>query len=464
MSISSRSWTLGLLLLVGCGGSSEPPPQRVLLISIDTCRADHLSLYGYPRETSPTLERLASDGVVFDQALVQVTDTVPSHASLFTSRYPFVHGAANGVALREEFLTLAELLGRNGLGTAAFVSGYTMTAADSGLDQGFQTYDDELTQAGGPTAKLPNERPADETAERALAWLDRHAAEGFFLFVHFFDPHGLYQPPEPYDRMFEAESPQPFLLPMNRIPPYARIENENDANVYISRYDGEIRFVDDQIARLVDALERHGVLDDTLIVVTADHGESLTEHGFFFAHGWRLFEPSMHVPLLIRYPSGLPRGRRVDGIAQSIDVMPTLLELLGIDAPAEIDGVSLMPLIDGREPALNPYALAKTTKALTYLNLEIDRDLHDHYAIRTPEWKYLHGEDGVTSALYDLVSDPEEALDVAAAEPDRVTELRQLLLHALETHQVDSSEFLQPLGDDDRRRLEERLRALGYIQ
>jgi arylsulfatase A-like enzyme len=462
--MSSRSWILGLLLLVGCGESSPPPPQRVLLISIDTCRADHLSLYGYQRETSPTLERLATDGVVFDQAFVQVTDTVPSHASLFTSRYPFVHGTANGVALRDEFVTLAEVLGQNGLGTAAFVSGYTMTAAESGLDQGFQTYDDELTRLGGPTARLPNERPAEQTAERALAWLEQHAAEPFFLFVHFFDPHGAYQPPEPYDRMFEIETPEPFLLPMSRIPPYARIGEETDANVYISRYDGEIRYVDDQIARLVDALERHGVLDDTLIVVIADHGESLTEHGFFFAHGWRLFEPSMHVPLVFRYPAGLPRGHRVDGIAQSIDVMPTLLELLGIDAPAEVDGVSLIPLIHGREPMLNPYALAKTTKALTYLNLELDRNLHDHYAIRTREWKYLHGEDGLTFALFDLVSDPGEALNIAPNEVARVTELRQLLLHVLETHQVDPSEFLQPLEDDDRRRLEERLRSLGYIQ
>ena len=406
MSISSRSWILGLLLLVGCGDSSPPLPQRVLLISIDTCRADHLSLYGYPRETSPTLERLATDGVVFDQAFVQVTDTVPSHASLFTSRYPFVHGTANGVALRDEFVTLAELLGQSWLGTAAFVSGYTMTAAAS----------------------------------------------------------GLYQPPEPFDRIFEVETPEPFLLPMNKIPPYARIGKETDANVYISRYDGEIRYVDDQIARLVDALERHGVLDDTLIIVTADHGESLTEHGFFFAHGWRLFEPSMHVPLVLRYPAGLPRGHRVDGIAQSIDVMPTLLELLGIDAPAEVDGVSLMPLIHGREPVLNPYALAKTTKALTYLNLELDRDLHDHYAIRTREWKYLHGEDGGTFALFDLVNDPGEVLNIAPNEVARVTELRQLLLHVLEAHQVDPSEFLQPLEDDDRRRLEERLRSLGYIQ
>jgi len=464
VSIWSRSWIVGLLLLVGCGDGPPPAPQNVLLISIDTCRADHLSLYGYARETTPTLERLAADGVVFDQAFVQVTDTTPSHASLFTSRYPFVHGAANGVALRDEFVTLAELLRQSGLQTAAFVSGYTMTAADSGLDQGFETYDDELTGLGGPTARIPNERSAEQTAERALAWLERHADEPFFLFVHFFDPHALYQPPEPYDRMFETAAGPPFPIPANRIPPYARISGENDARVYISRYDGEIRYVDDQIARLVEALESRGVLDDTLLVVTADHGESLTEHGFFFAHGWRLFEPSIHVPLLLRYPAALPRGRRVAGIAQSIDVMPTLLELLGIDGPAEMDGVSLLPLIHGRAPMLNPFALSKTTKALTYLNLEIERDQHDHYAIRTPEWKYLHGEDGLTFQLFDLVSDPGETLDVAAAEPARIRELRQLLRHVLETHQVDPSPFLQPLGDDDRRRLEERLRSLGYIQ
>jgi arylsulfatase A-like enzyme len=466
VSISNRYVVLGLLLLLsaGCAQAPGPRPERVLLISIDTCRADHLSVYGYPRETAPTMERLAAEGVVFEHAFAQVPDTTPSHASLFTSRYPFVHGSANGVPLRDEFVTLAEMLGENGKATAAIVSGYTMTAADSGLDQGFTVYDDTLTRRGTPTSRNLNERPAEETADRALAWLDENADESFFLFVHFFDPHGVYQPPEPYDRMFENESGEQLLLPIERIPPYARIGDETDANVYISRYDGEIRYVDDQIGRLVEALDEHGILDDTLLVVTADHGESLTEHGFFFAHGWRLFEPSMRVPLLFRYPPGLPGGLRVDGIAQSIDVLPTLLELLGIDAPAQIDGISLMPLIDGSEPSLNPYALAKTTKSLTYLNLELDRDLHDHYAIRTPEWKYLHGEDGISHMLFDLVRDPEERQNVASTDAARVAELRELLLDALESHQVDASEFLQPLDDDERQRLEERLRSLGYVQ
>ena len=276
--------------------------------------------------------------------------------------------------------------------------------------------------------------------DRAIDHLSRIHAKPFFLSVHLMDVHHPYIPPHPYQDAFRspgAAETTPERLwakswsSFNDLPENPNALTRADLLRIVDLYDGSIRYVDDQIGRLVDALGGHGVLDDTLIVVTADHGESLTEHGFFFAHGWRLFEPSMRVPLVIRYPGGLPAGLRVDAIAQSIDVLPTLLELLGIDVPAEIDGISLLPVIDGREQTLNPYALAKTTKSLTYLEIRSEREILDQYALRTPEWKYIAQEDGRRDALFDLVRDPLELRDVGPEQPGQADLMRRLLADAL---------------------------------
>lgn len=467
------AWPLiGALPLVcalsALGGCSSRPdaPRRVLIVSIDTCRVDHMSVYGYRRATTPFLQELAGRGVLFTQAFTQVPDTTPAHASLFTSRYPFEHGAANGVPLRDEFTTLAEILGGEGFRTAAFVSGWTMGIAASGLAQGFDTYDDEMTHAGSQIAGRPNERLAAETTDRALEWLKANAAGDvpFFMFVHYFDPHGRYLPPAPYDSLFPPEDPGLRLLHRRQIPDYARIGDETDVAVYEAMYDGEIRYVDDQIRRLLGALEARGLSEDTLVVVVGDHGESLTEHGVYFSHGWRLHDPATRIPLIMSYPGRLPAGKQVGDLAQLVDVMPTILDLLRIEPPGEAAGQSLLPPIQGREWPGNPWVLSRTTKSLTYLYLKEQRDdVFDHYAIRTTEWKYLHSEDGKAHQLFNVQKDPQELNDLSRTHPDRVEELRDLLSLALSDRELDVTGFLDSPDDAQRKEIEDRLRSLGYI-
>ncbi len=435
--------------------------RHLLLISIDTCRASHLSTYGYFRPTTPFLSELAEEGVLFRNAFSQVPDTTPAHASLFTSRYPFVHGAANGMPLDDRLATLAGQLKQAGFRTAAFVSGWTMTALGSGLDRGFDSYDDELTRTGSAIGTRPDERPAEETTERAVDWLlRRRADERFFLFVHYFDPHAVYAPPPPYDEMFEF--PRVVPVPRAKIPDYARIPGETDAAVYISRYDGEIRYVDDQMRRLVAGLAQQGLLEDTLVIVTADHGESLIEHGYFFQHGFLLFEPSLHVPLLMSFPRRLPRGRDETSIAQTIDVMPTALDLLGLPPPSGVDGISLLPLMEGANRPRNSFAVAKTMKTFTYLDIEQETGFVDQWALRTPRLKYLENEDGGAVRLFDLERDPRELQDVAGSRPEEVSRLADLLARVRAAAPPPAAP--RPLDEEQRKRLEERLRSLGYVR
>lgn len=453
------------VLLVACSDRPSEPPRHLLLISIDTCRVDHLSAYGYDRPTSPTLESLAADGVRFERAFCQVPDTTPSHATMLTGRYPFVHGAANGVPLREGIPTLAEILAARGYRTAAFVSGFTMTAEASGLDRGFDPYDDALDRRGTETAKEPNERRAEGTTDRALAWLSEQGEEPFFLFVHYFDPHARYDPPEPYLGAFPPRGAGRARLPLDQIPPYARIGRETDPAVFVARYDGEIRYADDQIARLLAALEDRGLREDTLICVTADHGESLTEHGNFFTHGWRLFEPSLHVPLVLSCPGRIPSGRGIDEIAGLVDLVPTLAELLAIDLDPEqeVDGRSLVAAMRGRTASRPGHAIAKTTKSLTYRHLTEERGYRDHYAVRALRFKYLHSEDGETTFLFDLERDPGELRDVKESHPAQVERLRGVLAHVL-GDSATSAEFLPQASEEERARMAERLRELGYLR
>jgi len=448
-------------LLPGCGRTQEGP--NLLLVSIDTCRADHLSAYGYARETSPQLDELAAAGVLFEAAYCQVPDTTPSHASLLTSTFPDRHGSANGLPLGTELPTLAEVLRERGFATAAFVSGATMTAAHSGLERGFEVYDDRMTAVGSNGAEHPNERPARQTTARALRWLDRRdAARPFFLFVHYFDPHALYAPPAPYDTLFAPSAGPRTLLSPEDVPSYARLEGLQDLESYVARYDGEIRYVDDQLRRLLEHLREQGVLEDTVIAVTADHGEDLGEHELWFSHGWRLYDPSLHVPLVIAAPGRLPAGLRVPDPVQSVDLLPTLLELLGVAVPASAQGASLLDLV--RAPGSDPgrALLARTTKTRTYLRLSRREDLRDFRALRAGGWKYVESEDGQERALFDLRSDAGETRDVLGEHGRDAARLEgqlQALLVAIGQPAAGQAE--SAVADEE---LIEDLRALGYVR
>jgi arylsulfatase A-like enzyme len=315
-------------------------------VTIDTLRADYLGAYGFAAETSPHLDALAARSVTFERAVAASSRTAPSHATIMTSLHVRQHalGAGNGTTRLADEPTLAEYFREAGYATGAFVGNVTLTRR-MGLDRGFQVYDDEL-----PHVELNRprwfERKGDETTERALAWLAAQT-DPVLLWVHFQDPHGPYTPPPPFDRAFHLEAqpgdrPLPVYESQNGfqgLPAYQALEGLTEPRQYRSRYAGEILFVDEWIGKLVAAAEARASERGVVILVTADHGESLGERGHYFTHGSATTPEQIHVPFVLHAP-GLSPGRRRE-LVHHVDVMPTLLELAGLAVPEGVRGVAL---------------------------------------------------------------------------------------------------------------------------
>ena len=482
--------------------STELADWNVLFVSIDTLRADHLGCYGYERETSPRLDALAEEGVVFEEARSASPWTTPAHLSLMTSLYPEAHGVyAYPVPgeLDSDVVTLAEALSAQGWATAGFTEGGYAKGA-TGLDHGFATFPswprDEETFV---SHELEPSR-LEENAERALSWLEEHATERFFLFFHTYEPHYEYRPPAKYVEalapgLFSAEERaslaaaverwnrgEPlgsadkgvltrhylqgdlFGFELKRLRKLSKVladfrEKEwrdspgfaEDLAYVTALYDAEILFTDDVVGRLLDALERHGVLDETLVVVTSDHGEGLMDHDEM-QHGFHLYEELLHVPLLLRLPGGAHAGARVSAPVRSIDVMPTVLDVLGLPLPIAAQGTSLLPLLEGGGLVAGGFSEALTIQGG-------ERDL---LAYRRGRWKLVVDVRDGAERLYDLDADPEERRDVlASTDAALVEELRAELARVLAENAARGARFTTGEGsfsEAERQRLE----ALGY--
>jgi arylsulfatase A-like enzyme len=342
------------LVALGCGEAAPAPRPDVLLVVVDTLRADRLGAYGFPLPTSPNLDRFAADAVVFERAIAASASTVPSHASLMTSRFVREHsvGWVNGTTRLEGVVTLAERFRTAGWATGAFVSNFVLRRA-SGLDAGFDVYDDAFSAA---ERNRPGffERVAPDTTARAKAWLGARGDEPVFLFVHYQDPHGPYLPPAEWTGAFTAletedAAPLPVLAgddDAGGIPRYQALPGLDRLGQYARRYAGEIAYFDASFAQLLAALEARG--RPNVVLVTADHGESFGEGGFYLNHGHATTPDQAHVPLLVRAP-GLAAGRRPDPV-HHVDVAPTLLALAGLPVPAEARGLALGPFLERGEP------------------------------------------------------------------------------------------------------------------
>jgi arylsulfatase A-like enzyme/Flp pilus assembly protein TadD len=352
-------------------------PPNVVLVTLDTTRADHLGVYGDRRARTPNLDRLAAGGVVFERAVTVAPLTLPAHASLLTGLYPFAHGVRNNgnFALRADVPTLATALQGAGYRTAAFVSAFVLDRR-SGLSRGFDVYDD----------RLDLERRGDATVAAAARWMADTAADArpFFVWVHLYDPHDPYDPPPPYREAFAGRL-----------------------------YDGEIALDDDAIGTLLARLPAGG-RDRTAIAVAGDHGESLGEHGEA-THGLFVYESSIRVPMIIAAPTHVAPGRRVPALVRTIDLAPTLLEIAGVTPPAGLQGHSLLPLVRGRTPG-PPDAYSETYFPQLYMNWAALRSIQDG------RWKFI---DAPVPELYDLANDPRELDNVAPREPARTAALRR---------------------------------------
>lgn len=452
---AAASLLVALGLLLACGPAE---PRNLLLVSLDTVRPDHLPAYGYGRETAPATAALARRGAVFDAAFTQEANTAPSHASLFTGRYPHEHGCVtNRHRLDAGESTLAEVLYAAGFRTGAFVSGYPMRAALTGLHRGFEVYDDDFEGL---------RRDGRVTTERALRWLEEGGRERpYFLFLHLYDPHGPYRPPEGYEGLFRSEEPGPRL---ESIPRYQRLRDAGGTlrvhlNEYKDRYDAMIRYADDQVARVLDAVD----LDETLVVLLSDHGETLGERHHRLDHGGQLFDEQMRIPLVMAGP-GIP-ARRIDAMVETVDLRPGLLELLGRPARgrSERPGRSLARILRGGAAESGGEGGEAPRYVHAAARAESERHADRGYrldgsrrilAVRSERWKLIRypGVDGDPLELYDLAGDPGETHNVAREHP----ELRDAHRAELARWHDDRGHPPPELPEGVRERLE----ALGYTE
>lgn len=335
-----RSMSLAVIFgfIVSCSGpdletgdeASEPSRPNIVLISMDTVRADHCSVYGYPVETTPTLERLAREGVLYERAYAPTGITGPSHATLFTGLHVITHGVVkNGLLLEDDWVTLAEQLSAEGYETAGFVSSFPMHRK-FGFSQGFDHYDDDFipgqnsieseTFEGTKVDKAFDQR-GKFTTGKALDWLEERSnrAEPFFMFVHYFDAHSPYQPQIGFESILEG------ILDMNPLEKQVRL------------YDQEIAQVDREIGRVVEALETKGYGDDTIIIVVGDHGEGLMDHGYML-HAGTLYEDEVRVPMIVHGPSHFAPSKEGYPVGL-IDVLPTVAGMVGYDPGSDLESV-----------------------------------------------------------------------------------------------------------------------------
>jgi arylsulfatase len=341
---------LSILWLLALAPDASAAGRNVILITVDTLRADHLSSYGFALETSPSIDALAAEGVLFERAVAASSSTAPSHASIFTSRFTRQHsiGYRNGETRLEGGMTLAEVLRRAGYATGAFVGNVVLNRR-TGLDRGFDTYDDELPDAEA-NRPLVFERRARDTTLRALEWLES-VREPFFLWVHYQDPHGPYDPPDGDVGRFDPPADpkeRPLSLLENShgfggVPAYQVLPGLTRASEYRARYADEIRYADHWIGRLLASSRAR----DAIVLLTADHGESLGEAGRYFLHGTTTLPAEAHVPMLLRAPDIAPR--RIATTVSHVDIMPTILELVGVPAPDGIRGVAFGPALRGED-------------------------------------------------------------------------------------------------------------------
>jgi arylsulfatase A-like enzyme len=453
-------------VLLSCAPPEAPFRPNIVLISVDTLRADRLPTYGYPYGTAPQIARLAERSVVFDNAYTETVHTLAAHTSLLTGLYPDTHGVIlSEHSLSETVPTLAEMLQTAGYRTGAFVNAGFL-GPKYGLSRGFSEYN-HLSDI--KLRKKENQvrfgRNASETNALIRKWLIADPSRPFFLFAHYFDVHSdwldlPYEAPPRFRKSFELPKPSGYRQGDGKrsASPYLQHMNENGLRYsrasldYIgSLYDGGLAYMDSEIGKLLSDLEETGQLQNTLIVLLADHGEELGDHGKLLHD--QVYEESVRIPLLLAFPESDPRTqqqfspRRIRSSVQITDVLPSIARYVGLDPPPGIQGESLLPLLADDTKDERPVYFRTRSGS--------------QYGVRTGRWKWIEIR-GSPDELYDLFKDPGETNNVAPQFPAEATQLKHMLKVWKErtaASRVTPGE-LRPIGPSLRRELE----ALGYVE
>jgi arylsulfatase A-like enzyme/tetratricopeptide (TPR) repeat protein len=425
-SLGAITLVLGVFLTgTGAGLAAAPSKLNLLIVTIDTLRADRVGAYGYKGARTRSMDKLAGQGVRFSQAFSHVPLTLPSHCTLFTGFLPLSHGVRdNGERLGPSPTTLAEIARGQGYATAAVVGAFPLDSR-FGLNRGFDSYDDLYGSRNRVRDMAFVERRAEEVNSKAEEWIRGRGREPFFIWVHYFDPHAPYDPPPPFDRDFAGRE-----------------------------YDGEIAYADECLGRLLKTLDEAGRAADTLVVLTSDHGEGLSAHQEK-THGIFIYDTTLHVPLIIAGPGILPGGRTVDAQVGLSDVLPTVLDLMAWPPPKGLPGRSLVSMMT------RPEAGGKSAERTLYvesISPLLSRNWAPLRGIRTTEWKYI---DAPTAELYDLKSDPGETANVHETRPEVVRRLRAEMEAVIKRQAAPPPDTAPgPAVDNETR---QKLQSLGYI-
>ncbi len=421
-----------LALPASAPAAAEAKDWNVLILTFDTTRADYIGCYGRENATTPNLDRLAAEGVLFENNFASNPVTQAAHSTIMTGVYPMTHGVRDNTffKLHPESLTIAEMMSEAGWATGAAIGGFPLVE-EFGLNQGFDFYDDDITGnredfMGRPaqrrTATWYDERPAGHVNGAILPWLRKHIDERFFVWLHYWDPHLPHIAPPPYGELYAHDT-----------------------------YGGEIAYADQSLGVILDELRKAGVYDRTVVIMTSDHGESMMDHREA-THAFLAYGSSLHVPLIMRYP-GAAGGRRVKQRVATVDIVPTILDLVGVEAPEGLHGRSLVPLIE------NP-ALENEAPSITYsesLSPRLSHGFGELRALYDGSLKYIYGP---RPELFDLATDPGELKDLVADRPADAEAMKAKLETFIGEHASGAAAKAAHEVDDEMRA---QLEALGYL-
>jgi arylsulfatase A-like enzyme len=417
---------------------------NIILISVDSLRSDHLGIYGYFRNTSPNIDRFAEEAIIFKNAFAQSYWTLPCHASIFTSRYPSVHGAIDkSRKLDSSEITLAEVLRDNGYRTLAFTGdGYVSSVF--GFSQGFDIFiEDELSLAGN--------------IKSALKWIELNKDKKFFIFLHGYEVHSLPMAPRQFlsryvdpkyngiaksfnlDWSEDSHNIYNYTYSLNNM---SFLLNKSDIEYIIDCYDGGVNYIDYNIGELIDELKKLNLDKKTIVIITSDHGQALMEHGYIGAHQ-DIYDEVIHVPLIIKIPN-LSFKRVIENQVRSIDIMPTILDLVGLNIPNTVQGKSLLPLIRGD---IN-------------LSLPVFSEKEDAIAIRMDGFKYIWRASG-KHELYNLTSDPKEQINIIDKYPNLGKIFQNEIERFIKTNKSNALNNSE-ISEEEVKKIESRLKELGY--
>lgn len=425
-------------------GNKKNNRPSIILIVIDTLRPDHMSTYGYSRETTPFIDQLAKEGITFTQAISVSSSTISSVPSLFTSTYPSIHLIHSAGDIMPSYIkSLPQILRKNRYYTGKIVAHCLPHFVNKG-------YNFIFSKCNANASLLTKE---------AIQWINENREKSFFLWIHYIDPHGPYEPPEEFtkkylnDKIYEENSKTIPILNRQRgglggIPQYQQLGGNTNLSYYISQYDAEINYVDFHIGQLIKSLKEIGLYSKIILILTADHGESIGEHNYYFDHGGFLYDALIRVPLVIKLPDENFQAKIISTQISLIDVVPTILDILLIPKEKYMQGYSLKKLIFNKDIHFPKYVFCELYEGTSKV------------AVRAKEWKLIFSKDLNTYELYDLKNDPKELINVLDSEKSIFLELKGVLNNWV---QHNTSKYRQrhiSLQEKDKLYL----KSLGYLQ